>query len=278
MRDDLRGRFLGYRRNLTTMFPIWLIVALDAVVGGVNRALLISQVLVLFAIFIAFGRFQARRVRKRMNAKVGYDIVASDALAPPTFFIPPVVRRPAARMPYVRYGFPLAVWSLVSGAALVAGAAISNAPDRSVGPVTFTPDSNSPLTTQQVIAIGLGMALAAVALAVVTGFVVGRRVRAIVPATVHESLTLQSRNAWLGATLIGGPAALVGALGVMPDLACASIGSALVLAGVASGVAALFVARRDAEIGRPISLAELLVGERDPSTPNDHQTAGAPDR
>jgi hypothetical protein len=51
----------------------------------------------------------------------------------------------------------------------------------------------------------------------------------------------------------------------MPDIACAAVGTLLVITAAAAGAAALVVARRDAELGRHISLAELLVGERDPA-------------
>ena len=77
---------------------------------------------------------------------------------------------------------------------------------------------------------------------------------------------------------MGAPATIIGALGVMPDLACAVIGSALVLAGAAGGGAGMVVARRDRKLGRHISLAELFVGERDPSRLTGPQTAGSTER
>ena len=266
MRDDLRGRFLGYRRNLWAMLPVWVVVTFWAAIGVSGRPQLLASWGVLLAILIVSGPYKARLVRRRMNAKVGYDIVAAGPIPPPTRMAPPVLRRPATRAPYVRYAIPFAVWSSISGVALIAGAAISNAPNRSIGPFTFSPDPNSPLTAHQVGMIGLAVAIAAIAVAVTTALVVRWRVRNLEATTAHESSSLSARNTWFVATLIGVPATLIGALGVMPDLACAAIGACLVIAGTASGVAAVPVARRDAELGRHISLAELLVGERDPAT------------
>ena len=258
MRDDLRGRFLGYRRNLRAMLPIWLVTVFGAAIGPASgRSQALASGAILFTIFIATGPFQARRTRKRMNAKIGYDITATGTLAPPTPIPPPVVRRPAPRMPYVPYAIPFAVWSLISGVSLVAGAAISNAPNRSIGPVTFSPDPNSPLTAQQVAMIGLGVAIAAIGVAVTAALVARWRVRTLTSTTAHQSLTLSARTTWLGTSTIGVSATLLGALGVMPDLACAAIGAALVIAGAAGGATALVVARRDAELDRHISLAEI---------------------
>jgi hypothetical protein len=186
----------------------------------------------------------------------------------------PVLRRPNARAPYVRYATPFAVWASVAGTALIAGAAISNAPHRSIGPVTFSPDPNSPLTTQQVGLIALGVGLASILVVVATVRVTRVRVRTLGVTTAHASSSLKSSDMWIAATAVGLPATFLGALGLMPDAASAAIGAVLVITAAAAGAAALVVARRDAELGRHISLAELLVGERDPAGTNLRQPAG----
>lgn len=278
MRDDLRGRFLGYRRNLQAMFPLLIVLAFLATTGGASgRSQAVVSAAIVLGILIAGGPFKARQTRRRMNAKVGYDIAVGDAFPPPTFIALPVLRRPAARLSYVRYAVPFAIWTVVSGTALIAGAASPNAPNRSVGAFTFSPDPNSPLTAHQVAMISVGVAIAVIAVAVTTVLVTVRRVRTLALATIHESRTLSVRGTWLVASLLGAPATFVGALGVMPDLACATVGAGLVIAGAAGLVAAVVVARRDAELGRHISLAELLVGERDPATHIMQQHAGVSD-
>jgi hypothetical protein len=263
MRDDLRGRFLGYRRSFRTMLPLLVFVAfVESGTDGPSRA---ATVAIISAILVAMGPGQARRVRSRMNDKVGYDVMAAGLLPPPTPLPTPVVRRPTPRAPYVRYATPFAVWASVAGTALIAGAAISNAPDRSIGPLTFSPDPNSPLTTHQVGLIALGVALVAILVAIVTAQVARVRVRALDATTAHGSSPLKSGDMWVAATAVGLPATLLGAVGVMPDIACAAVGAVLVISATAAGAAAFVVARRDAELGRHISLAELLVGERDPA-------------
>jgi len=78
--------------------------------------------------------------------------------------------------------------------------------------------------------------------------------------------TATSCSRWRSDQCLGALSTNIGALGVMPDLACAVIGSVLVLVGAAGGVAAWVVARRDRELGRRISLAEPFASDRDPST------------
>jgi hypothetical protein len=263
MRDDLRGRFLGYRRNFRTMLPLLVFVAfVESGTDGPSRT---ATVAIISAILIAMGPSQARRVRRRISEKVGYDVMAAGLLPPPTPLPTPVVRRPTPRAPYVRYAVPLAAWSSMAGIALIAGAAISNAPSRSIGPVTFSPDPNSPLTTHQAGLIGLAVAFAAVLVAGTTAVVTRARVRNLGATTAHASSAVKSSDMWVAATAVGLPATLLGAVGVMPDIACAAVGVVLVITAAAAGAAAFVVARRDAELGRHISLAELLVGERAPA-------------
>jgi hypothetical protein len=113
--------------------------------------------------------------------------------------------------------------------------------------------------------IALGVALVAILVAIVTAQVARVRVRALDATTAHGSSPLKSGDMWVAATAVGLPATLLGAVGVMPDIACAAVGTLLVITAAAAGAAAFVVARRDAELGRHISLAELLVGERDPA-------------
>ena len=141
MRDDLRSWSFGYRRGLQGMFPVWLFFLFTVLVGASGRTQALVTFGFLLVFFVASGPFQARRVRKRMNVKLGYDIVASGPwpLPIPEVISVPVPPLPARRMPYVVYAVPLGVWSLIAGPALIAGAAISNAPNRSIGPITFLP-------------------------------------------------------------------------------------------------------------------------------------------
>lgn len=106
------------------------------------------------------------------------------------------------------------------------------------------------------------LGIAAITLEVGTALMASWRVRAFTATTRHESAPWSSANARFGVSIIAALATIVGALGVMPDLACAVIGSVLVLVVTASGVAAWVVAHRDRELARHISLAELFVGDR----------------
>ncbi|MEO6629911.1 MAG: hypothetical protein ABIP03_15240, partial [Aquihabitans sp.] len=207
MRDDLGSRVVGVRRNLRNLLPAGLGIVMAMIAGGgaFLRTFGLSYGLGLVAVAIVFGPIQARSTRKRLNAKVGYDIVAVGPLPPPPppppLVSPPAPRLPAPRMPYVRYAVPLAIWSLISGVALITGAAISNAPNRTIGPVTFSPDPNSPLTAQQVALIGLGVLIAAIAVAVAVAFLARRRVLTLEPTSAHESLDTSARAIWFALTV-----------------------------------------------------------------------------
>ncbi|MEO6629485.1 MAG: hypothetical protein ABIP03_13075, partial [Aquihabitans sp.] len=126
--------------------------------------------------------------------------------------------------------------------------------------------------------IGLGVLIAAIAVAVAVAFLARRRVLTLESTTAHQSLDTSARAIWFALTVFGVSATLLGALGVAPDLACASLGAVLVITGAAHGAAALVVAPRDVELGRHLSLAELLVGERDPATRQRRRLTGAPNR
>ncbi|MEE9417447.1 MAG: YtxH domain-containing protein [Acidimicrobiales bacterium] len=261
MHDDLSSRLVGLRallRPLPIQLVSWALISRSS--WGW------PPVFALIAIFattaLLFAPYKARRLRRQISKKVGYDVMSGGGASPPkqTAEVRPVA--PTPRVPIDSYGLPIAFWALLAGVSLIAGAALPNDLRLSFSRFSVVADPNSPLTAVQVLAISAGFVVLAAALAT-TAYRFGMaRAQQLPNYTIHPQASGTSQRFWwFLATLVGVSATTVGALGVAPDQACVAIGAFLAIAGSL----ALTILRIDTIhsllLGRHISVAELLVGE-----------------
>lgn len=279
MRDGLSSRSLGLRVQFRGLLGFWAVIAVLWSTGTTVDQQGLALVAAVMVVATALGaRRQARAFRARIHMRIGFDLTTWGVVKPvdgvaPTFPElpappppppPPRVPSPNRRTPIRLFVWPLACWGLISGVAFIVGAALPNL-SFSFGSFTYAPDPNSPLSATEV--GQWSVALAGVsALLIATMVVVGLiRSRTLAHKTAHpvNALTAETRQTfWALASICGVPAIIIGLSGVMPDLACVVVGSALVLGGV--GLAGLGLMARTVEpgLGRPLSVNDLLAGER----------------
>lgn len=213
----------------------------------------------------AVSPYKQRKSRARISGIIGYDISTDQwrtaiGQAPATsvrWFQP----TPTTRMGLDLYGRPVGFWMAAGGLAFIGGAARANDVTRHVGGATFVPDGNSPLTAGQVGLILFATLLAVAGLVAIGHWALMRRSDNLVAHSVHPFKELASKRVfWLITSVLGLLAVGVGLFGLLPDQACAGAGAVMTMTG--SLILTADHVARHAGIGRSVSMADLLVGER----------------
>lgn len=277
MRDQLGGRFLGLRVGLRSIWSAFVFWPLFWMQRGPNEARwLLGVAATLLAVSVLGARGNTRRFRERIHRKVGFELTTCPTQTPSEGLAtalpawpdlpPPPPRRvpePNGRIPIRQFIWPWAFFGLVCGAAFIGGAARPNT-ETSVFGFHYVSDPNSPLTPA---AVAQWSSWLAIGSALLVGAIFGLgwlRRRTLTHATLHpvnEYIRQAQGVALITLTTTAVPTLAVGLSGVMPDLASAVTGSTMVVGAAALAGLGLAAWHAEDRLGRPISLADLFVGE-----------------
>ena len=265
MRDDLQRTFLGLRTTLRVLSPnLGLFGVLSIRSTNDSWATQAAPIIwiVIVASALALSERKARHFRTQITKKLGFDVMADDWEVRVPVSIPDFERWPTARTPIDSYALPIGIWSIVSGLGLVAGAALANDPT-TIGPWSYQPDPNSPLSTIQVGTSALAILAVSLLISLVAYRIGMSRARQLPAFTVHPMTPgIAKRTLWWWTSAAGASALILGVAGVMPDQASVAVGAVLVVLGSLNLTLYKISAATSPQVGRAINATELLRGER----------------
>lgn len=276
MHDHLTSRWYPLTSGLPIVLFMALMIAGPDLVNGTPLSPWVVASYVVAAVLggLVGARWKRPRVQRRISQSIGYDISTdawrTESRGAPAFsshgFRPP----PATRIALPLYGRPLGLWSLVSGLTLVVGAARPNSsvPDFDSPTFSLMPDTSSPLTSTQVWLALAMMLMAICAVSAVWSRTLVQRSEHLGSTSVHPlNALISNRGFWAISTAPGLCVSVIGLSGWVPDRPSLGVAAAMLLFASLVLVADGAARRCAASVGRPVSMADLIVGERPVSMP-----------